>query len=82
MSPEAIVGLILGGFAILGVTWRVFSWLYRVNQIVEAELTPNSGTSMKDMVAKNTLTLVRLESKLDTYMDGHAELHRRMSRDD
>ena len=37
-------------------------------EVVKHEVTPNSGTSMKDAVNANTARLERLESNVDTIM--------------
>jgi len=65
----AAIGAILGTAGLVARRLRQFGvWLHEVNTVVNRELKPNHGTSMKDQLTAVRVEQVRLKSTVDDHL--------------
>lgn len=70
VTLATIVGAVI---IILSPIWAASFWIYKkvlspVHKLIQKELAPNEGQSMKDIVSSMAVSQTRLETKLNNHL--------------
>ena len=73
MNPAEIIGLVVGGFAILSAILGGLLWVIRAQVAMNREFRPNGGSSTRDSLNRIETDVREIRGKLDDHIDWHMD---------
>ncbi len=73
MNPAEIIGVTVGGIAILSAVLGGVIWLIKAQVAMSREFKPNGGSSTRDSLNRIEADVRRVAEKVDDHIDWHMD---------